>query len=311
MERPDCELPAGFFHWENLPNSAELLQDDNCLRFLASLKSKVVDLGVVDAITRRGSEGVSAAKVRQPTVFSTSTNASIAVSDGLWKTGAECLSNRKVMENVMIRFTLEDKDDPVFLCMDWVEGYAVWMSQAPGIFHGYGVSLDDDLSQYELIVPHLDLRGPLLNSGIKCQGRREKRIYLFVRPLSTSTPTENCTTSYFHYWSSDPTGQHPLTPEICKDLGLPVELSAEVWPTERYHWDNEPYKWMQQYQVARGFDLKTTDFAQHLGFPTYQVQRDSDRFEDLSLTNRRNREGFWSKWSWAVSEGSDIPAFGM
>ncbi|KAL0566940.1 hypothetical protein V5O48_015054 [Marasmius crinis-equi] len=36
---------------------------------------------------------------------------------------------------------------------------------------------------------------------------------------------------------------------------------------------------MYKYQPARGFDPKTPDFARHLGYPIYQVQSDSDRFE--------------------------------
>ncbi|KAL0563648.1 hypothetical protein V5O48_018417, partial [Marasmius crinis-equi] len=96
-----------------------------------------------------------------------------------------------------------------------------------------------------------------------------------------STPTKDCTTSALHYWSEDPTGQHPLPADICEDLGLPVEL-CYVYSAYRLRWNTEAYKWMHQYQVARGFDPKTMDFARHLGFPIYQVQSDSDRFEDLS-----------------------------
>ncbi|KAL0567112.1 hypothetical protein V5O48_014882 [Marasmius crinis-equi] len=223
-------------------------------------------------------------KVHQPTVFSTSTNATITVGSGGW--GEEwgcCVGEKQVMENGATRFTLGDKGDWFLVASGWEER-EVWMSQASCVFHQRGVSLDDDLSQYELIYPRLYLEGHLSTSETTCQRRREKTIYLFVHPLPPSTPTEDCTTSSLHHWSFDPTGQHPLPPETCEDLGLPIELSLKVYLPDRYCWNNERYKWMHEYQLARGFDPKTPDFARHLGFPIYQVQSDSDRFEDIDVT---------------------------
>ncbi|KAL0573357.1 hypothetical protein V5O48_008600 [Marasmius crinis-equi] len=55
---------------------------------------------------------------------------------------------------------------------------------------------------------------------------------------------------------------------------------AEVGLTLRYYWNNDIYRWIHQYQLARGFDPTTPDFAQHLGYPIYQVYDDSDRFQE-------------------------------
>ncbi|KAL0568881.1 hypothetical protein V5O48_013093, partial [Marasmius crinis-equi] len=134
------------------------------------------------------------------------------------------------------------------------------------------------------ILPRPRLSGHLSNSGVTRQRRRKKPIYLFVPPLSTSTPSEDCTTSSLHYWSLDPTGDHPLPTEIRQNLGLPVELFLEIRPTCQYRWDNERYKWMHEYQLARGFDPKTPDYARHLGYPIFQVQSDSDHFEEVDVT---------------------------
>ncbi|KAL0568357.1 hypothetical protein V5O48_013632 [Marasmius crinis-equi] len=304
---PECYTGSvGYGKWENLPCSAKFLQDSNSLPFLASRKAKSVDREVVDVIAWEWSWGDSKVEVHQPTIFSASTNATVAVSGGLWKSYSSCLGEREVVENGATRLMLKDEGELLSVQIDRLEERRVWMSQALSIFHACGISLNDNLSQFELIIPDLWLEGHLSDSETKCQRRRKKHIYLFVHPLSPSTPTEDCKTSSLHYWSFDPTGQHPLPAEMCEDLGLPIELSFEVYSPYRYCWTNEAYKLMHQYQVARGFNPKTTDFARHLGFPVYQVHRDSDRFEDLSTP-----KGFWSGWSWAASEGSDIPACGM
>ncbi|KAL0565377.1 hypothetical protein V5O48_016644, partial [Marasmius crinis-equi] len=284
-----CQGPAGpkcgyiygvGSRWGNLSCSAELLQEGNCLAYLASLKARGVDRDVVKEIAGHWSGAWSEVKVHQPTILSTSTNATVAVSGGLWKESLGC-GEREVMENGATRFTLKNEGDFFYVEPDWVEQCGVWLSQALSVFHARGISLDDDLSQFELISPDLSLAGELSDSETTRQRRRKKTIYLFLGPLSPSTPSDWCDTSSLHYWSFDPTGQHPLPPKICEHLGLPIELDLYVCSTRRCGWNNEAYKRMHQYQVTRGFDPKTINFARHLGYPIYQVQSDSDRFEDV------------------------------
>ncbi|KAL0567809.1 hypothetical protein V5O48_014185 [Marasmius crinis-equi] len=283
-EGPGCEIPIEPpDDWESgrVPCSAELLQDDSCLRFLASCKSKDVDRWITRLIAWEFSAGVSleVPEVHQPTIFSTLTDATIAVSGGVRYEGG-CLGEKEVTENGETR----DKGDWLTLWTEEEEEREVWMSQASSVFHQRGVSLDDDLSQYKLTLPRLYMYGHLLTSETTRQRCREKTIYLFVHPLTPSTPMEDCTTSSLHHWSFDPTGQHPLPAEMCKDLGLPTILNFEVYPPYQYCWNNKAYKWMHEYQLARGFNPKTPDFARHLGFPVYQVQSDSNRFEDIDVT---------------------------
>ncbi|KAL0571845.1 hypothetical protein V5O48_010113 [Marasmius crinis-equi] len=289
---PECDTISDIqFPWENLSCSAELLQDSNCLPYLASLKARDIDRAVVgviflDSVVGEDVEGGKDPwlQVCQPTICSASTNATVAVSGGLWEEGSRsCLNEREVMENGAIRFTLGDKRAYLSMEID-AEEVGAWMSQALSVFHARGISLDDDLRQYELISAALKLCGHLSTSGTTRQRRREKTIYLFVHPLSPSTPTEDCATSSLHHWSFDPTGQHPLPAEICEDLGLPIELSFKFKSRYRLRWNNKVYKRMHQYQVTRGLDPKTTDFARHLGYPIYQVQSDSGRFEDVDVT---------------------------
>ncbi|KAL0564933.1 hypothetical protein V5O48_017102 [Marasmius crinis-equi] len=89
-------------------------------------------------------------------------------------------------------------------------------------------------------------------------------------------------TSSLHHWSFDPAGQPPLSTATCDLLGLPLQLKLSVYPPTRYSWNNTAYKWIHDYQVARGFDPTTPDFACSLGYPIFQVQRDSHRFKEVA-----------------------------
>ncbi|KAL0572518.1 hypothetical protein V5O48_009444 [Marasmius crinis-equi] len=131
------------------------------------------------------------------------------------------------------------------------------------------------------------LKGELSQS--KAKRRRRKRhppVYLFIPPFSTST-----------FWSFDPNGQVPILKDLCRYLGLPVRLQLISW---EYSWEAPTFQRLHDYQVARGFDPATTDFAQHLGYPIFDVvdQPLPSRFEELdesetietSLSNTHQNE---------------------
>ncbi|KAL0568880.1 hypothetical protein V5O48_013092, partial [Marasmius crinis-equi] len=306
---PDCKIPGEDLELLGLvlPCSAELLQGDNCLRFLASSKPKDIDRWFMQVIAwsgGRGSRGLSEVEVNRPTIISKSTNAKIAVSGGIWVDLERCLGDREVIENGLTRFTLKDEGDELTLYIDMAKEREIWMSQASSVFHERGISLDGDLSQY---VPNLALSGELSISETTCRRRREKPIYLLVHPLSTSTPMEECTTSRFHYWSFDPSGHPPLSAEVCEDLGLPVELDLRVFPHKQYRWNNDHYKRMHEYQLSRGFDRRSPDFARHLGYPIYQAESDSDRFEDVDGYTRPNTQLSCLQQSISTPFASQLP----
>ncbi|KAL0563153.1 hypothetical protein V5O48_018924, partial [Marasmius crinis-equi] len=136
-----------------------------------------------------------------------------------------------------------------------------------------------------LIVPWLTLKGSLSQSESKRRRRRQQPIYLFIRS-PPSTPLRSCTTPSLHYWSLEEDGRSPLSIDKCHQLGLPVALKLRVRKPYAQSWSNEIYRRLRQYQIARGFDPTTTDFAQSLGFqyPAYKPpQDDSDRFEEVDI----------------------------
>ncbi|KAF9262416.1 hypothetical protein L218DRAFT_826365, partial [Marasmius fiardii PR-910] len=88
-------------------------------------------------------------------------------------------------------------------------------------------------------------------------------IYLFLLP--SPSPTRR-----FYFWSHDPLGQIPLLRDMCKYLCLPFKLSIEI-NFYRESWPLEVYKTIREYQIARGFDPITMDFARFGGLPIFEV----------------------------------------
>ena len=88
---------------EELPSTADLLQEDVFLRFLASQKSKEVDRGLVRDIPRRGVNLYPSERCDQPTVFSTLTQTPIAVANNIWEVYYGPLSEQTLLENGVTR----------------------------------------------------------------------------------------------------------------------------------------------------------------------------------------------------------------
>ncbi|KAL0577379.1 hypothetical protein V5O48_004596 [Marasmius crinis-equi] len=121
----------------------------------------------------------------------------------------------------------------------------------------------------QLILPET-LTGWLSDSAGKRQRREESPpIYLFIPPLSTTT-----------FWSFNPDGQNPITTDLCHHLGLPISLELKCY---EYYWRTEIYKTLRTYQIGRGFDPNTNEFARHNQYCIYKIveQPFSSRFEEI------------------------------
>ncbi|KAK1234408.1 hypothetical protein PQX77_002389 [Marasmius sp. AFHP31] len=263
---------------EKLPLTAEMLQEDVFLRFLASLKSKEVDRAFLGAMSWDGydeSEGVPES-FDQPTIFSTLTKTPIAVTNNVW-TSFRGFTERKALENGLTRFRLEGDGSRLELWLNGDAGQA-WLSQSSNIFQSRGISFDDDLRVYKLVHSLATLDGDLDPSSSESQRRRQQPIYLFIYPSPRDLPYGK--TSRLHFWSFHKHGQPRLSPELCLHFGLPIELKLQhVKDLSR---KINSYKLIHQYQLLRGFDPTTTDFAQHLGYDhIFQPIHHSDRFMEV------------------------------
>ncbi|KAK1224761.1 hypothetical protein PQX77_012321 [Marasmius sp. AFHP31] len=278
---------------EELPLTAEMLQEDVFVRFLASLKSREADRLFLGAMWGDGvDDDLNLPEwCDQLTIFSTLTKSPITVANNVWTSG-RVFTERQALENGLTRFRLEGDGSRLEL---WLNGDAgnAWLSQSSNIFQACGISLDDDLSVYEVIYSHAKLEGYLddFPFPLKSQRRRQQPIYLFVYPVPPPPDIYYQKTSRLHFWSFHKDGQHRLSPESCLDFGLPIEL--EYMYSENWSQKTNNYKLIHQYQQLRGFDPTTTNFAQNLEYDDiiFQPIHHSDRFMEVSQEHSNSLDG--------------------
>uniref|UniRef100_A0A0W0EWR1 Uncharacterized protein n=1 Tax=Moniliophthora roreri TaxID=221103 RepID=A0A0W0EWR1_MONRR len=100
-------------------------------------------------------------------------------------------------------------------------------------------------------------------------------IYLFLRPLPT-TISELVTwmNGQPYFWSFDETGRCEMSEEECERWGLPVLTCTTLWKDEfvtLWSWPTSTYTALRNWQEARGFDPTTSDWAQQLGYPEFEI----------------------------------------
>ncbi|KAG7097654.1 hypothetical protein E1B28_004983 [Marasmius oreades] len=288
LEGPDHDMRhVGFLNIKTLPSNVELLQDDACWRYFSQLPlDKEFDRDVIAILhyTSEGTENVSIATSR-PYVVSSPDMSVIAVGNGAW-TQLGCLASRVVMPDGRTRFLLSQKDSCFQLYSNPIsDNECAWLAQSSSVFHKHKISWHEDLSQYKFIKPYIRLRGTFERSEIKRQRRLDgPPIYFLLDPLHLFPVLKMGSAVSPHTWSFDKNGRTPIPHHHCKYLGLPTELKVEELLTSyKYSWPTETYETIHRWQIARGFDPTTTDFARYLGCPIYEATpTESVRFEELS-----------------------------
>ena len=97
---PWCRLPR--FESEmtiHVPSAVELLREDACFRFCASLKSKDIDTAVVKGLSIARQVDHCGSDYSQPVVVRNGINSTIAIGVGVWRGSGKCLSDRKMLGN--------------------------------------------------------------------------------------------------------------------------------------------------------------------------------------------------------------------
>ncbi|KAJ8089508.1 hypothetical protein PM082_014764 [Marasmius tenuissimus] len=235
---PDSWIPPLALPFKDLPSTAELLQEEVLVRFLASHKSEEADDAFVYAMDYASNDEGVPEQVDRPIVFLTRTKTPIAAANNVWESLNDNFIDWMCLENGWTRFRL-DGDGEVSLWLNRDVGEA-WLSQAWSVFHARGVLLEDDQEGFTLFHPHAQLEGHLDESPSKCQLRRQQPIFLFIYPPSFNLSRGK--TSLLHYWSFQKDGNSHISPELCCDLGLPVQLQlrnkfyALSWSTDSYKW---------------------------------------------------------------------------
>ncbi|KAG7086055.1 hypothetical protein E1B28_003575 [Marasmius oreades] len=265
---PQCSERYSDYAPVAIPTDVEFLKEEVVFRYFGKLKD---DQWFLAALSLGGdlerTEDIPA--TNYPHIVSGSTNQMIAFTQNLrwWSDSGGCIDDGQVMPDGAVRFRLRDEDNLRYIEANSIAERSAWLSQALGVFHVHNISLsDNDLSNHRFIYPFFKLTGTLQRSRRK-QRRRQRchtPIYLFFLP-SPFAPSAR-----FHLWSFDPNGEIPLSSDMCKYLGLPFELFLKVDYYQR-SWPTEIYKIIHDYQIARGFDPKTTEFLQYLKWPVFKI----------------------------------------
>ncbi|KAF9262482.1 hypothetical protein L218DRAFT_1077979 [Marasmius fiardii PR-910] len=247
-----------FDYITTIPSDTEFLKEDVLIRYFSSIKD---DLGLMWALVFSSHfEHPEVPSFHYPHVIPSLTHSTIAFIWNIqWWSYGGCLQNGWKMSDGATRFLLTDHGR--YIQVESLTEAASWLSQALSVFHVHNIQFDEDLSNFKFIHPDFKLRGMLQKSKHKCQRRQLGRpIYLIVLP---SPSLDSC----FYFWSH---GQDPLSPDMCRYLGLPITLSITL-DHYQYSWPTEIYKTLHNYQVVRGFNPTTTNFVQSIGYPIFEV----------------------------------------
>ncbi|KAF9261547.1 hypothetical protein L218DRAFT_490795 [Marasmius fiardii PR-910] len=224
----------------------------------------------------RGRHKLRARNIRStnhPRVISSLNNSLIAMRQDVRWTKFKGCRGRKVVQHGLTRFRLKDGQHCLKVCSSGEA--SSWFAQALSIFHAHGIRLDEDLSLYKLVYASFKLEGMLDISKCKQQRRQLcEPIYFFLEPRPSPD-------RHFYFWSHDPTGQNPLSLDMCNYLGLPFKFSLEVGYWQKT-WSTKIYKALHDYQISRGFDPRTTDFAHSMRYPIWEGAPPENQFQELN-----------------------------
>ncbi|KAF9255373.1 hypothetical protein L218DRAFT_991915 [Marasmius fiardii PR-910] len=265
-----------FLSIKALPPSAEFLQEDVCWQYFSNLpRIREFDREVIimhHSISEV--QGEISTSTNQPYVLSSLTDSRIVIGNGVWTITERCFESPVIMADGRTRFTLTDQNVSEFsLHSLQYLNISAWLSQASSVFHSLGVSMDEDLSHYKFITPRISLRGSFKHSKLRHQRYTNgSPLYLFIHSLHDLPLFKEGSAVTIHTWSLDEDGQTFLSPDCCKYLGLPTKLWVSTPVTvHQLSWSTKAYEIIHKWQVARGFDPTTTDFASYLGFPVYNI----------------------------------------
>ncbi|KAK7021350.1 hypothetical protein VNI00_017453 [Paramarasmius palmivorus] len=189
----------------------------------------------------------------------------------------------------MTRFSL-DLDlawstNDLAIIVSFNESARIWLSQAHRIFN----TVDDihDIENCFLATLIVDLSVTPDCAGSSCSYHSESfdqvddpdtksPVYLFVQPPPTRlSEVDAWLNSQVFFWSYDENGTTQITEHIQRCLGLP-KLTLGTPRILLRSWRKYVYDAVYTWQVARGFDPTTSDFARSLGFSTYQAVSNND-----------------------------------
>ncbi|KAK7014738.1 hypothetical protein VNI00_019300 [Paramarasmius palmivorus] len=179
-----------------------------------------------------------------------------------------------------------------------------WLSQSSKIFNEINVT-DIETERYFTFCAHgsisiysrseigyRDRSIPIQDDQAPEEACKPPHVYLFIEPPPLSVMESRTWMGNPYFWSFDEIGESKVSEDECYRWDLP-----KVWATycpEFQTWKKDNYAALKEWQVARGFDPKTSDWARSMGYPAMEVigARRPDQFEEVA-DNTPNMPGSW------------------
>ncbi|KAK7056653.1 hypothetical protein VNI00_002370 [Paramarasmius palmivorus] len=251
-----------------------------------------------------------------------------------WEDWPRLGKKRKLIGSTLVgdglnRFRLDTDGEFNILgeCYSWKIGES-WLAQSPRVM----TALRMKGLERECFV--VDPPAVMLNTPRSCQydglvaffrlcdGEEPPSIYLFIHPGPSCIPEliswlDESTPAFF--WSFNETGQTHMSQDECVEWGLPYfipqiddissDMTLHPWPTDVY---DALYDW----QVVRGFDPTTADFARCLGYPELEIlglpkKRFERTQEGETNTNSHARVGVQTEGQRPAKKRAEIPRTGV
>uniref|UniRef100_A0A0W0FMV4 Uncharacterized protein n=1 Tax=Moniliophthora roreri TaxID=221103 RepID=A0A0W0FMV4_MONRR len=189
-----------------------------------------------------------------------------------------------------------------------------WLSQSSRVFDPLNSSGNGE-NWFQIKPPSLRIETPKWSRGLRRPKvvREMATVYLFLHPLpmSVSELIIWAELQDTHFWSFDETGQSKLSKAECEQRDLPSLVSRVPGgrSTQLHSWSARVYPALRDWQIARGFDPNTSDWARHMRYPEFEIisaRKDEDRFDGVVEDQEENQAtGSW----WEAFSGSNISAF--
>ncbi|KAI3619515.1 hypothetical protein WG66_011233 [Moniliophthora roreri] len=140
-----------------------------------------------------------------------------------------------------------------------------------------------------------------------CDVEETQPIYLFFYPLPMSiSELISWMDGHTHFWSFDENGQSRIPEKEWKQWDIPVFTPCSGNDTILRSWPTHIYTALCNWQIARGFNSSTADWAQELGIPKFEIVGEMNNNQLKEIPEQPEKSG-WN-WLWSAFAGSDISA---
>uniref|UniRef100_A0A0W0FFL4 Uncharacterized protein n=1 Tax=Moniliophthora roreri TaxID=221103 RepID=A0A0W0FFL4_MONRR len=194
-----------------------------------------------------------------------------------WSTNG--LVGKTELDGGLIRFKLcpvQGKDVYLEVDYDWSMFGKKWLLQSSHVFDALNITKGKE-NFFIIAPPYLKIQSiqhPTIsphNAKYSIEETLSTPIYLFLHPLPTTVlELVSWMEGISYFWSFNETGQSQMSEEECEQWGLPVLTFNTGYPRLR-SWPTHVYTALQDWQKAQGFNPTTSEWAQSMGYPEFEI----------------------------------------